>query len=245
MIDVLGREFYYMPAMDKMAKKHFQFLEIRGKPLPSVQDLEKSISVILVNSDFAFSGPRPMIPGMIPIAGVHIKPVKPLPGDIQKFLDGAENGAVFMSLGSFVQSASMPRAKLEMLLKVFGSLKQRVLWKFETDDLPNLPPNVMVQKWLPQSDVLAHPKVVLFIAHGGLFGTIEASYRGVPTLFIPFYAENAVPEDDWTDFQGEDRRDDQQQKLSSEGERNVKTSQRQRSKAARHSNALDRVRHQT
>jgi glucuronosyltransferase len=186
MFDALMRKFYYLPEMNKQARKYFGNLQ---SPLPSVEELEKSVAVILVNSHFAMIKPRPMMPGMVNIAGSHIKPVKPLPTDIQEFLDGAEHGAIYMSLGAFVQSSKMPKEKMEMILKVFGSLKQRVLWKFETDNLPKLPPNVMVRKWLPQSDILAHPKLSLFIAHGGLFGTIEGSYRGVPILFMPFYGD--------------------------------------------------------
>lgn len=186
MLDVVVRQFYYMPAQDRLAQEYFSSLE---GPLPSVFDLEKSISMIFVNSHFAMIKPRPLMPGIINVAGAHIKPVKPLPDDLQSFLDGAEHGAIFMSLGSLMQSSEMPWEKKEVILSVFGTLKQRVLWKFETDDLPELPPNVMVRKWLPQSDILAHPNLVLFIAHGGLFGTIEASHRGVPVLFIPFFAD--------------------------------------------------------
>lgn len=186
MADVLVRKFYYLPAMDKMAHEHFS--DIEG-PLPSVVDLEKSISMILINNHFAMVKPRPMMPGMINIAGCHIKPVKPLPNDLKKFLDEAEHGVIFMSLGSFLQSSMMPKEKMATILRVFGSLRQKVLWKFETDDLPELPSNVMVRKWLPQSDILAHPNVILFIAHGGQFGTIELSYRGVPTLFMPFFGD--------------------------------------------------------
>lgn len=41
------------------------------------------------------------------------------------------------------------------ILKVFSKLKQRVLWKYERDDIQNeLPPNVRVSKWLPQNDIL-------------------------------------------------------------------------------------------
>jgi len=47
----------------------------------------------------------------------------------------------------------------------------------------------MIRKWLPQSDILAHKNVVLFITHGGLFGTQEGLYRGVPMLFIPLYGD--------------------------------------------------------
>ena len=47
----------------------------------------------------------------------------------------------------------------------------------------------MIRKWMPQSDILAHKNVVLFISHGGMFGTTEGVYRGKPMLFIPFYGD--------------------------------------------------------
>lgn len=74
-------------------------------------------------------------------------------------------------------------------LDTFKKLKQRVLWKFEDESLPGIPSNVMVRKWLPQNDILSHPNVVLFISHGGLFGTSESLYHGVPLLLIPFFGD--------------------------------------------------------
>lgn len=186
LVDAIYRKFVYMPAMDRMAREHFGHLE---GPLPSVAELENSIAVILVNNHFAMTTPRPLMPGMVNIAGAHIKPLKPLPDDLQQFLDGADHGAIYMSLGSFMQSSMMPKEKMVAILKVFGSLKQRIIWKFDSDDSLPLPSNVIVRKWLPQSDILAHPKLLLFIGHGGLFETIEGSYRGLPILFMPFFGD--------------------------------------------------------
>lgn len=54
-------------------------------------------------------------------------------------------------------------------------LKQRVLWKYDDENMlrHRIPCNVMIRKWLPQSDILAHKNVRLFISHGGMFGNFE------------------------------------------------------------------------
>lgn len=77
------------------------------------------------------------------------------------------------------------------IVGTFRNLKQRVLWKFENESLANIPPNVMIRKWMPQNDILSHPNVILFISHGGLFGTSESLYYGVPLLLIPFFGDQS------------------------------------------------------
>ncbi|KAG5670631.1 hypothetical protein PVAND_000879 [Polypedilum vanderplanki] len=53
----------------------------------------------------------------------------------------------------------------------------------------NKPDNVMISSWLPQRDILAHPNVKAYICHGGLLGTTEAVYEGVPVLGIPIFGD--------------------------------------------------------
>lgn len=50
---------------------------------PSLLELEKNISIRLVNSHTTTTRPRPTMPGLINVAGVHISPMKALPNDIQ------------------------------------------------------------------------------------------------------------------------------------------------------------------
>ena len=74
--------------------------------------------------------------------------------DLQKFLDEAKEGFIFFSLGSNLHSDSLPKQKRQEILDAFSELRQRVVWKFESDNLEGLPPNVKIGKWLPQSDIL-------------------------------------------------------------------------------------------
>jgi len=190
LFDAIGRKFYYLPKQTQLARDAFASLaNEKGGRLPSTEELEKAIAVHLVNGHPALSYPRPRMPGLVDIAGIQIRKPKPLPSEIQTFLDGAEHGAIYISFGSFLRSSMMPPLKYEAMLDVFRRINQRVLWKWESDEIPNIPPNVMVKKWLPQSDVLAHKNVKLFICHGGLFGLQEAVYNAVPMIVFPFYGD--------------------------------------------------------
>jgi hypothetical protein len=62
-------------------------------------------------------------------------------------------------MGSFVQGSAMPETMRQSLVQAFSKLKQRVLWKYETEEMTDLPPNVKLSKWLPQQDVLGHPRI--------------------------------------------------------------------------------------
>lgn len=56
------------------------------------------------------------MPGIVYIGGAHIKPPKPLPADLQKFLDESKHGVIYFSFGSVVTAAKLPKDKLEIFL---------------------------------------------------------------------------------------------------------------------------------
>ena len=87
---------------------------------------------------------------------------------LKQFLDDAgPEGVIYVSFGSVLKASVMSDDKRKIMLGAFGKLKQKVLWKWETEVMDNKPSNVMLHKWLPQQDVLGHPNVKLFVSHGG------------------------------------------------------------------------------
>ena len=68
-------------------------------------------------------------------------------------MDDAKHGVIYFSMGSNLKSKMLPDELKQSLLKMFGNLKQTVLWKFE-DALPNRPSNVHILKWAPQQSIL-------------------------------------------------------------------------------------------
>uniref|UniRef100_A0A914QB41 glucuronosyltransferase n=1 Tax=Panagrolaimus davidi TaxID=227884 RepID=A0A914QB41_9BILA len=61
------------------------------------------------------------------------------------------------------------------------------LWKYEKDEdkIADGYPNVFTGKWLPQNDILDHPKLLAFISHGGMNSVMEGSTKGIPMICIP------------------------------------------------------------
>jgi glucuronosyltransferase len=69
--DAVFRRLNYIRGQDKLAKKHFGKF-IQGE-LPKVLDMEREVSVVLVNSHKSVDKPRPKMPGLIEIGGAHVK----------------------------------------------------------------------------------------------------------------------------------------------------------------------------
>ncbi|XP_045481093.1 UDP-glycosyltransferase UGT5-like isoform X5 [Harmonia axyridis] len=167
----------------KIIEEHF------GKIISSLHELMKNTSLLLVNSHFSFAFSRPLVPSIVEISGVHLSSVKPLPTNIEKFINESKHGVIYFSLGSMIKGHTFPQEKKDAFLKAFARLPQRVLWKWENETMPGKPDNVMIQKWMPQFDILSHPNVKAFISHGGLLGTTEAVHCGVPMMVMPQYGD--------------------------------------------------------
>ncbi|XP_067012390.2 UDP-glycosyltransferase UGT5 [Anabrus simplex] len=176
-------DFFFENRAHPVAKEFF------GDDLPPLKEIAKNTSLLLLNTHFSLNRPRPYVPGIIEVGGIHLKPSKPLSKNLQQFLDSCTEGVIYFSMGSMIRSSSFPNDKRQALLDAFLQLPYKVLWKWEDDQVPGLPSNVKIEKWLPQYEILCHPNVRAFLSHGGLLGTIEATYCGVPMVGIPIYGD--------------------------------------------------------
>lgn len=116
--------------------------------------------------------------------------------ELEKFVnDSGDDGFIIVSFGSILRGSKMPAEVQRVFISTFARLKQRVIWKWE-DDNPRvnatLTDNVMLLPWLPQQDLLGHPKARLFITHGGLFSNQEAVYHAVPLIALPVFADQPI-----------------------------------------------------
>lgn len=176
----LAWKYYSEWPADKLLKENF------GPDTPYINDIIYNTSMVFVNGHFTLDGPRPLVPNMVEIGGVHIKEPRPISKDILKFIEDSPNGVMFFTFGSMIRISTLPKHVLQIFKDTFSKLPIRVLWKYE-EEMPDKPDNVFLSKWMPQRDILNHPKVRLFMTHGGLLGILEATHSGIPVIGIPFF----------------------------------------------------------
>ncbi|CAN9506751.1 unnamed protein product [Ophioblennius macclurei] len=140
----------------------------------------------LMRTDFVFDYPRPTMPNIVYMGGFQCKPAKPLPQHLEEFVQSSgDHGFIIMSLGTFV--SELPADLSNAIAATFAKLPQKVIWRYKGQKPDAVGSNTLIVDWMPQNDLLGHPKIKLFVAHGGTNGIQEALYHGVPVVGIPLF----------------------------------------------------------
>ncbi|KAK2884405.1 hypothetical protein Q8A73_020879 [Channa argus] len=146
--------------------------------------LLQGADIWLMRVDFVFEFPRPTMPNIVYIGGFQCKPSEPLSSELEEFVQSSgEHGFILMSLGTLVKG--LPLDITSEIAAAFAQIPQKVIWRHVGEHPNNLGNNTMLVKWMPQNDLLGHPKIKAFVAHGGTNGVYESMYHGVPIIGIP------------------------------------------------------------
>ncbi|KAL1451628.1 hypothetical protein WDU94_005986 [Cyamophila willieti] len=151
----LYQNLIYLPTMDKLMRSHFA--SVGASDWPYITDiLRERQALTLVDASFIMTDSIPHAPNVVDIGGLHIKPGQPLPKDITEFISSyKQEGIIYFAMGSHMDTSTLADWRLERLIRLFGTLKQGVLWKMDSPELSSrLPSNVKISKWFPQNDVL-------------------------------------------------------------------------------------------
>ncbi|XP_032821755.2 UDP-glucuronosyltransferase 1A5-like [Petromyzon marinus] len=172
---------FLLKRFDELARRHL------GRDVTAMELLSNA-SIWLHRTDFVFDYPRPTMPNMVNVGGMTSDEAKPLPQDLEEFMQSSEeHGVVVVSFGSMV--SAIPYRIANVLAEGLGRIPQKVIWRYEGPTLENLSNNTKVMSWLPQRDLLAHAKTRVFVTHGGSHGIFEAICYGVPMLGLPLFGD--------------------------------------------------------
>ncbi|XP_077983108.1 UDP-glucuronosyltransferase 2C1-like [Glandiceps talaboti] len=159
------------------------------KPEIGIRESLGSAELYLFAVDWALEFPRPIMPNTVFLGGLMANEASPLSNEWEEFVNSADHGIVVFSFGSLVNPGSDMEVA-EMLTAALARLPQKVVMRYEGETPKSLGNNTKLTKWMPQNDILGHPKTKAFITHGGLNGIYEAIFHGVPVVGIPLYSDH-------------------------------------------------------
>ncbi|XP_050344522.1 UDP-glucosyltransferase 2-like [Nymphalis io] len=180
-LDVYFKTMFYIFSQRNNQQTLAQYYD----DIPPLEDLAREIKFLLIYHNFILTGSRLFPANVIEVGGYHVKETKPLTGDLLKFIEEAEHGVVYISFGSVVRSSTMPEDKVKAVLEAIAELPQRFIWKWENENMLLNKNKLYLSNWLPQVDILGHPKTLAFLSHAGMGSTTEAIHFGVPMVAMP------------------------------------------------------------
>ena len=113
------------------------------------------------------------------------------PWSLPSWWGGDERPLVYVSYGSVTPQLSHFAAQFRATVAALDQLPARVLFTVgndvELDALGPVPPNVHVERWIPQAAVMPHAAAM--VCHGGAGSTRMALAAGVPLVVVPGFAD--------------------------------------------------------
>ena len=116
------------------------------------------------------------------------------PPPLDEWFDGSADPLVLVSFGSVAGAEHMPfypdvyRAAIDALAPLPVRLLVTIGAARDPDALGPLPPNVRVEEWVAQDDVL--PLVDVAVMHGGYGSTLGALSHRVPLAVLPLFSSD-------------------------------------------------------
>ena len=180
LVSILQLSIPSMPAFESLVGKY-----VPEKPFLSNIQLKHSALLHIINSDILMDFVLPVPPNLILCGGLSAGPVKPLPMHINKFMQLSKD-VVVISFGSIINK--FPKEILNKFVRIFQKMKH-LNFVVRLGKVEKEMENVLFLPWLPQNDLLGHPKTKLFITHCGKSGIFEALYHGIPMIGFPMDAD--------------------------------------------------------
>lgn len=174
------RFYYYsyeIPKQNVIARANF------GSSLPDLLEIEENADLLLINTYQALGNVRPVGPTTIYLGGIHRKQTlgDEMSEDLALFLQQAQEPIVYVNLDL---DPVMDLHRLDKIIKALETVDATVVWNWNQGQLVNTSARIYQSYNLPQEEILAHPKVKLFITGGGQRNIEDAIHHRVPVLGV-------------------------------------------------------------
>uniref|UniRef100_A0A914HX86 glucuronosyltransferase n=1 Tax=Globodera rostochiensis TaxID=31243 RepID=A0A914HX86_GLORO len=129
--------------------------------------------------------------------GSHCKSAGPLPSKFAQLIEEPPHyrGTILVAFGSYPDWELAPARILNGIFGALNALSDyRIIFAYDgppTIGALKMGTHIKLFPWVPQMEILANPKTLLFITHGGLKSVREGLCAGVPMIVLPLFAEQA------------------------------------------------------
>ncbi|KAK6963155.1 2-hydroxyacylsphingosine 1-beta-galactosyltransferase [Biomphalaria glabrata] len=155
------------------------------KAYMTIRDIALKAEIFIAETDHVLDYPRTSLPNTKLIGGSSVSEAKPLSGEVKRFVEMSSRGVAVVSFGGY--NIYIPDHIRSKMATAFQKLNLNVIWKinwtFEQRD------KILTLNWIPQNDLLGHPKTRVLVSHCGKNSQYEALYHGVPILCLPMLSD--------------------------------------------------------
>lgn len=174
-------ESFFLPNIEKFGVPNFSWYE-----------MYKRSSLQFSDSLDRLGWPLSVAPEVVGV-GAHCKEPGVLPEEFRSFVeDPNSRGTIYIAFGTYPDWNYAPKRIIDALFGAFQRLTEyRIIFVYNGDTPMKLGQHIRLIKWAPQLELLAHPKTLAFITHGGMKSVKEAICGPVPMIVMPLFAEQA------------------------------------------------------
>jgi UDP:flavonoid glycosyltransferase YjiC (YdhE family) len=129
---------------------------------------------------------------LAPLGRYRVEPAQK-PAALPDWWNGSDDPLVYLSFGTVLPQDGYP----QMYRAAIGALEGLPIRLLVTigrgqdpAELGKLPSSVHVEPWVPQADVMPHAQAM--VGHGGAGTTLAALAGGVPSVFLPVFADQPI-----------------------------------------------------
>lgn len=160
---------------------------------PEMTKVASDSALLFVNGNEFLDSVRPLPSKVIQIGGVGLSKPPILSNQWIEMAHKGNKGFILFSLGTAAPTLAISEQNKRKIIQAFTQFPDyHFIVKADREDeifrnLSLQTSNVDVVPWIPQTSLLAHPNIKLFITHGGYNSILESSLNGVPMLVMPLF----------------------------------------------------------